>query len=158
MTRFRILHRVVLALLVPSLGLLLAAALILAEKQATVSQMRTLSRLTQLATTVGDLVHEMQRERGASALFLGSKGVQFQRELPEQRTRTDQRRRTLEAALKSDVSASAGSALAQILIDATRRLAQLDEMRRKIDGLQIPAAEFERLFHRDDPASAGRRY
>ncbi|TWB22690.1 methyl-accepting chemotaxis protein [Nitrospirillum amazonense] len=146
MTRFRIVHRVVLALLVPSLGLLLAAALILAEKQATVSQMRTLSRLTQLATTVGDLVHEMQRERGASAVFLGSKGAQLQRELPEQRARTDQRRQALELALKNDATAPTGGALAQILADATRRLAQLDEMRRKIDGLQIPAAESSAYF------------
>ncbi|WP_341705192.1 nitrate- and nitrite sensing domain-containing protein, partial [Ferrovibrio sp.] len=33
------------------------------------------------ATAVGGLLHELHRERGSSALFLGSRGAQFRSEL-----------------------------------------------------------------------------
>src|SRR5689334_21739359 len=81
----RIMPRVLFALFVPSLGLVLASSIIVAEKRATVSEMQKLTSLAGLATHVSALVHELQKERGASALFLGSKGQAMQHELPEQR-------------------------------------------------------------------------
>ena len=140
-SRFRIMHRVVLALLVPSLGLALAATGLLVDKQTTVRQMQALSGLTQLATHISALVHEMQRERGASALFLGSKGAQFQRELPEQRLLTDARRQQLEAALKGFDTSAAGGKLAEILTDATQRLARLGDMRSQVSAQKATLGE-----------------
>ncbi len=77
--RLRIMQRIILALLVPSLGLALAAALIVADKRATVTDMQRLSSLAGLATNISGLVHDMQRERGASAVFIGSRGQQLVR-------------------------------------------------------------------------------
>ncbi len=60
------------------------------------------AEMIDLATTVtkiSALVHELQRERGASALFLGSKGEQFRDELTLQRGRTDAGAKDLAAAL-----------------------------------------------------------
>jgi methyl-accepting chemotaxis protein len=145
-SRFRIMHRVVLALLVPSLGLALAAASVVAGKQATVADMQTLSGLTQLATKVSGLVHEMQRERGASAVFLGSKGAQLQRELPEQRKLTDAKRQELEVALKSFDAATIGGSLAEILGDAAQRVGKLGDVRGQVDGLKIPAVDSNVYF------------
>ena len=54
--------------------------------------MRENAELIDLAATVtrvGGVIHELQRERGASALYLGSRGRQFGPELAEQRRRTD---------------------------------------------------------------------
>ena len=70
-SRLRIMQRIVLALLVPSLGLALAAAVIVIEKRTTVTDMQRLSSLAGLATHISGLVHDMQRERGASAVFIG---------------------------------------------------------------------------------------
>jgi methyl-accepting chemotaxis protein len=45
--------------------------------------------LVGISTHYGNLVHELQRERGMSAGFLGSKGTKFATELPEQRKASD---------------------------------------------------------------------
>lgn len=43
---------------------------------------------------ISRLIHEMQRERGASAVFVGSRGEQLRAELPKQRKLTDEQRGT----------------------------------------------------------------
>ena len=55
--------------------------------------------LAAAVTKVSALAHELQKERGASALFLGSKGQQFQSELTAQRERTDGAAQDLTATL-----------------------------------------------------------
>ncbi len=138
---FRIMPRVLCALLVPSLGLLLASSIIVTEKATTAGEMQKLSTLAGLATHVSGLVHEMQKERGASAVFLGSKGEELKRELPEQRLLTDAQRQTMNSALKEFDAKAAGNELAAILDDAMARLARLDALRQDIGNLKISAAE-----------------
>jgi methyl-accepting chemotaxis protein len=140
--RFRIMHRVIFALLVPLIGLAIAAGMIVAEKRATVGEMHKLSSLAGLATQVSGLVHDMQRERGASAVFLGSKGTQLQRELPAQRLLTDAKRRDFDLAIKGVNSGR----IATILEDASARIEKLTSIRQNIDGLKIPAAESNVYF------------
>jgi hypothetical protein len=57
--RFRIMHRMVLALLVPMLGFAFAAALIVVDKRATVTRMDKLSTLGGAATHISALVREL---------------------------------------------------------------------------------------------------
>ena len=47
------------------------------DQQRVADDMRHLHAMTHLATRVSGLVHEIQRERGLSAAFLGSKGLDF---------------------------------------------------------------------------------
>jgi methyl-accepting chemotaxis protein len=142
----RIMPRVLLALLVPSLGLLLAASIIVAERAETVGEMRRLSALVGLTTQVSKLVHELQKERGASALFLGSRGEKFARELPAQRQLTDAQRRALDAYLAGFDTSTGGSRLAAILEDARSRLARLEAIRRDVSDLKIQPAESSAYF------------
>ncbi len=99
-SRIRILHRFLFALLIPTAGMALAAGAIVFDKRATVREMDSLTQLVDVATVISGLVHEVQKERGASALFLGSGGKQFVRELPEQRQATDSWRARLGTMLK----------------------------------------------------------
>ncbi len=50
-----------------------------------------LQAMTSLGIHASSLVHELQKERGMTAGFLGSKGEKFAKELPEQRQVTDKR-------------------------------------------------------------------
>ncbi len=59
--------------------------------------MRHVSALSGLVTDTSALVHDLQRERGASGAFIGSKGSQMARELTAQRARTDTRLAAFEA-------------------------------------------------------------
>ena len=142
----RVMPRILCALLVPSLSLLLASWIVVREKAATVGEMQKLSTLAGLATRVSGLVHDMQRERGASAVFLGSKGEQLKRELPEQRSLTDAQRQTLSAALRDFDVKAAGGQLATILDDAMARVARLDAVRQDVNSLKIPAADSNVYF------------
>ena len=54
-------------------------------------QLQTVGVLNALSAKLSLLIHETQKERGASAGYLGSKGTKFTTILPKQRTLTDSR-------------------------------------------------------------------
>ena len=137
MSRFRLLHRFLLALMVPTLGLIVAATDIVIEKRATVSEMNTLVALVDVATVTSGLVHELQKERGGSALFLGSGGRQFANELPEQRRVTDEWRGRLTTTLKGFDLASLGAGLGTVVSDVALRLGELESRRQDITALRL---------------------
>ena len=56
-----------------------------AARTETKAEIEKLNSLAQSVATISRLVHEFQRERGASALFIGSKGTEFRNELSDQR-------------------------------------------------------------------------
>jgi methyl-accepting chemotaxis protein len=49
-----------------------------------------LDRMGQLAVVIGDLLHETQKERGASSVYLSSRGARFTEQLKAQHLLTDQ--------------------------------------------------------------------
>ena len=144
--KLRIMPRVLLALFIPALGLVLAASIIVAERAQTMGEIRQVSAQAGLATEVSKLVHELQKERGASAVFLGSKGEKFVRELPAQRQLTDTQRRAFDAYLAQFDAAAVGGKLAVLLDAAKAELARLDATRQAIGDLKIPPAESTAYF------------
>ncbi|HVH81848.1 MAG TPA: nitrate- and nitrite sensing domain-containing protein [Stellaceae bacterium] len=142
----RIMHRILIALAIPALAFIVAMGTIVLQKRATISEMEKLNSLVALSTRINDLVHEMQKERGASALFIGSKGALFQRELADQHARTDAQRQKFVASLKDFDAHAVSGKLAAVLDDATARLGQLDSKRPEISGLKITAAESSAYF------------
>ncbi len=54
-----------------------------------VREMSGIRRLVDLSDEIGALVHELQKERGRTAGYLGSQGAQFSQELASQRRSTD---------------------------------------------------------------------
>lgn len=81
--------RIALALMVPALGLLAFGGMLLIEKRHAATNMADVERLATLAPVISGLVHEMQKERGASAGFLASKGAKFGDTLKKQRLDTN---------------------------------------------------------------------
>ncbi|MGN3811522.1 nitrate- and nitrite sensing domain-containing protein, partial [Salmonella enterica] len=55
----------------------------------TEQQMNTIGQLTTLARSAGDVVHQLQSERGLSAGFIGARGQKFRDDLAAQRQLTD---------------------------------------------------------------------
>lgn len=55
------------------------------------NEMSTIAHLTELSVVYSELVHELQKERGMTAVFLGSKGSEFGNKLKSQRQNTDQK-------------------------------------------------------------------
>ncbi|MDV7022899.1 nitrate- and nitrite sensing domain-containing protein [Atlantibacter subterranea] len=79
-----------IALLPLLLALLWLGGSGIAERVAAQRQMENMATLTQLAIKAGEVVHELQKERGMSAGYLGAKGQGFRDELAAQRQLTDQ--------------------------------------------------------------------
>jgi methyl-accepting chemotaxis protein len=96
-------------------------------------QLRALEQtqaLVQLATRSSALVHELQKERGMSAGFIGSRGAKFATELPRQRQETDARLKQYEQL--------AGVYEGRVPLSASRQnLARLEESRKGVTGLAM---------------------
>ena len=56
------------------------------------NEMSTIAPLAKLSVVYSNLVHELQKDRGMTAGFRGSKGTKFGKNLQQQRQNTDQKR------------------------------------------------------------------
>ena len=93
--------RLALAIALPILAVLLMSGLVISQQIATVRDADRLQALSYFSSRISDLVHELQKERGMSALFIGSRGQQMGTELQVQRRDTDRQITTVREALKA---------------------------------------------------------
>jgi methyl-accepting chemotaxis protein len=88
--------------ILPVLGLTYLSVELALDRRADAAAAERLNRLVAVATAIGDLLHETQRERGGTSLFVSSKGAKFATELPEQRAETDRRLAAMDGALRGN--------------------------------------------------------
>ena len=84
-------NKFTLLLLIPLLSLLFFEAIALKRHLKEIDSLEHIVDLAELSAINSALAHELQKERGMSAGFLGSKGVKFADALPKQRQLTDKR-------------------------------------------------------------------
>ncbi len=138
MNNTRIGVRIAMALALPIIGLLVFSGSMVIDKRQTASELEDLRRLIDLAPVISALVHEMQKERGASAGFINSKGKgAFVAKLGDQRKETNPRKATVDTALSAFDAASYGPSLVAKVEAAQKAVAQLDATRGKVTNLGI---------------------
>jgi len=99
----------------------------------------TIYNFVELSAYNSRLVHELQKERGMSAGYLGSKGKSFADKLPQQRKETDKRLKDLKAYLaEHSTELQQHSQLWRVVEDANSMIAQIAEMRSGITSLSTP--------------------
>ncbi|HAU57632.1 MAG TPA: hypothetical protein DCW87_08800, partial [Comamonadaceae bacterium] len=106
-------------------------------QQRIATDMRNLRELAELATTVSELVHEIQRERGMAAAFLGSEGRDFADAQTERHSRTDAQIAGFQQALDRLVTERFDRRLHWRIADARAQLDQLASWRREAAQLQV---------------------
>lgn len=79
-------------LALPMLGFLWLSISSIIDGVAIKNEMSIIAPLTKLSVVYSELVHELQKERGMTAGFLGSKGTKFAKKLQNQRQSTDEKR------------------------------------------------------------------
>ena len=89
--QFTIRYKLYLIVIVPLLALTFYSFNLFVEKKAVLIEMERLEKLSHLALQVSDLVHETQKERGITSLFLASKKEDFSTKLSSQRLLTDEK-------------------------------------------------------------------
>jgi len=115
-------------------------------------QMNQLRRLTELASHISAYVHETQKERGATGVFMSSSGTKYVTELAQQRKATDARKTTLEESLAKLDAAEYGQKFAQTLGAAVSRMNEIDGYRVKVSSQSITTKEALSLYTRHNAA------
>jgi diguanylate cyclase (GGDEF)-like protein/PAS domain S-box-containing protein len=142
----RVRTRIALALALPILGVLVLSLWILSGYFRTASDMRNLRSIAELAPGLGDLVHALQKERGVSASFIGSGGVELAEKLPARHAETDQKRTTLASALINFNDSRLGGTLSRRIAAALETVDQIGTWRRAVAAGSMKAPEMTRLY------------
>ena len=141
----RITTMMVLVGLLPSLAALwFAAATIIAEVEAQ-RRMDALSTQIGLAAEMTFIIHELQRERGTTSVFVSSGGASFRTELATQRIATDAAHRTLTRSLDAVDRQRLDPGFVALLDAVAVALRDLRGHRATVDALAIdrlPAMRF----------------
>lgn len=127
-SRFTIRTRLYAMLFLPVLGLAYFALSSALENYRLKEGAARLQSMMVVVLAASENIHELQKERGLSAGFIGSSGAKFAAELPAQRTATD-------AAIKVFLDQAA---LSEILSSSAARqaLGELPAMRDRVSALQ----------------------
>jgi methyl-accepting chemotaxis protein len=134
-------RKLLLLMLVP---LSLLAYFVYSQTEQAVQLRHDADHLVELAgfgTHVSALVHELQKERGASAGFIGSGGERFGPELRQQRIETDARAADLRGFLAAFEVADFGARVERQLGDSLAALERLQDRRGAIDRQALPLNE-----------------
>jgi methyl-accepting chemotaxis protein len=138
--------RLALAIALPILAVLLMSGLVISQQIATVRDADRLQALSYFSSRISDLVHELQKERGMSALFIGSRGQQMGTELQVQRRDTDRQITTVREALKALSLADYSAELRISVENGLSGLNELEAKRGDISGLRIVGPDSFRFY------------
>ena len=132
--------KVIIVLIPPVLVLLVLAALIVSERLEDVSDTRRSEQLAVFVTETGELVHELQLERMWTSLFMASDGEIGRDQVDTQRGFVGSEIGIFREGA-GVLDRGSFPAFDQRLIDAETALAQLDDLRTRIDQQIVDDAE-----------------
>lgn len=131
-------NKIILLLSLPLLGLLYFSSTVIIDEYKRSLETEKLVQLVIMGNNISSLVHELQKERGATAVYMGSAGKRFSAEVSAQRRLTDEKLDNLESFLSGfDYSALSDDLLKKTMSD----LAQLENIRSDASALNIPAKQ-----------------
>jgi methyl-accepting chemotaxis protein len=131
--------KIFVLLLFPLLGFLGVGINAIISSVSTNNEMEALSKYTKLSSVYSELVHELQKERGMTAGFLGSQGDKFSYELLSQRNNTSDK--VLKKSNYWHENPFDNRKIQQLNDQINQRLNMLDQMRSKVDTLSIPLSD-----------------
>lgn len=103
-------------------------------------------KLAQFSPFVSDLVHELQMERGESAVYIGSKGKRFSEELNKQGNITDAAIANLKTELEARDLGAIDQQLGQLSKAGLAELSKLDSMRKGVRTLETDVPVMAKFY------------
>ncbi|GIC79226.1 methyl-accepting chemotaxis protein [Moritella sp. F3] len=128
-------HKIIMLLALPMLGFLWLSVASLSQSITTNNEMSVLTQYTELSVEYSELVHELQKERGMTAGFIGSNGAKFSSKLRTQRADTDVKRSKLMRFLQQNEITDRH--IKQLQTSIQQDLTMLEGMRNKVDAQNI---------------------
>ncbi|MEZ5826300.1 MAG: methyl-accepting chemotaxis protein [Geminicoccaceae bacterium] len=100
-----------------------------------------LDGFVRLSIAMSNLVHEQQKERGATSIFLSSQGTAFRDKLAAQRRLTDAKRQEFEASVASFDAGDLHPEMRDSFLALTRDIGTTADIRSAVDRLTIDSSE-----------------
>ena len=120
-------------------GIFIAATVI--EKKQIVDNMTQAESLLTLSVTSNNLVHELQKERGASAVYLGSDGNKFSSKLEQQKNLTDTKHLLFEESILQLDESLIENGLNTVLVKIKNDLNELRSIRKSVLSTSIETSK-----------------
>ena len=136
LSRLSVKGKLLLMITVPLIALVYLLAEDVRVRSVQKSEMQAISVLVNLARHNSLLAHELQKERGLSAGFLGSQGASFSETLPQQRRVSDDQLQAWEALL-DQTDLSGYPKVAAVITTAQADLQRLADVRSGVAGLAL---------------------
>ncbi len=126
-----------LIFIIPTIALVVQIVLSVGEKNSVVNESRLLKQGLELSINISALVHETQKERGATAGFLTSKGLKFSTTLREQKSSTNVKYKALQSTMKNIELDQLPKSFIADLENALRTFNDIDSIRSKVKSFTI---------------------
>ncbi|WP_457597390.1 methyl-accepting chemotaxis protein [Hydrogenimonas sp.] len=141
LSRLTIKGKMILLIVLPFLALVYFTGTELVKHFEFEEKVQKVKELVHLSESLSRLVHETQKERGASAGYTGSRGKKFVTKLPAQRKLTDKRLAEYERTLAATDLSQFPPELKERVEALQKYLDRLPEVRRQITALKLPLKE-----------------
>ena len=130
-------YKLVIMLSFPLFGLIYFSAAGLSRDMNTQAEMAKLTQYSALAIKSSALVHELQKERGMSAGYLGAKGLKFRDEINDQRLITDKKYIELNTYLNSLEDNALSGGMKDTVDQNLALYKKIDSVREAVSSLNI---------------------
>jgi len=139
--------RVVLVASIPTIALIAAVVQDNMKRLEQASEAQSVAEISSMAPVIGSAIHEIQKERGASAGFVGAKGLgEFGSLLEKQRLAADAALASFKALNLTTSEAPGGPELQQLALSAQAKLDQLKTMRDEVTALKAGVPDIASYF------------
>ena len=142
----RIGSKLAISLVPPVIALLVLSLFVIGARYQEMNELSKIRGLASLAGEIGETVHELQKERGASAGFIGSRGQEFGLQLKEQRNLSDQKIDALHDALSDFDMDRYDSEFRSKITAFSRLIDQIPKTRSAVDGLDLQVPDAVRFY------------
>ncbi|VAW15767.1 Methyl-accepting chemotaxis sensor/transducer protein [hydrothermal vent metagenome] len=137
----------ILVIVSPVLAVLIISIFVVTQLYSASSQMTKLEHLASFSPALTNLVHELQKERGASAGFIGSGGKEaFGKKVTGQRAQTNTFRTALTEAMSEFDQTEYGKEFSVLMDKATTDLNRLDAVRADVSSLKLKVGGMAKYY------------
>ncbi len=146
LARVKVRTRIVFLLALPLMVIGGVAAFLFEREREMAGEARHVAEIVGLGPALGALVHELQKERGMSAGFVGSGGARFGEKLPAQRAVTEAALAELREAVAERMGEEAPMPFLRALAEDLGRFEVLPAIRRQVDELAIDVSGMASVY------------
>ena len=139
--RWTVSKKIVVLGVIPTLAAIFFLYMVLIDKIRVKADVDEVKELCQYVIQASKLVHELQKERGSSAVYLGSGGSKMKNELEENKRNTDKAISSYQNSMQSFDPKQYGTEFDSKLTSVTNQLNDLQGKRSAVASLSIPKEE-----------------